>query len=108
MSFDKSALLAALKPVVKDVDVQGFGLVHIKQLSVSENDIVRAAAKPDGSPSAFGLRLVLASVVDDEGQPVFTEADMQILGEASGTKIEALVNHVLEVNGFKSGASEKN
>ncbi len=108
MTFDKTALLAALKPVVTDVQVDGFGLVHVRQLSVAENDAVRAAAKKEAAPSAFGLQLLVASVVDEEGAAVFDATDVAELNAASGSKIDVLINKVLEVNGFKTGATEKN
>ncbi len=100
-------LLAALAPVTTTTEVEGFGTLRIKQLTVGENDAVRATVKKDAAGSEFGLRLLMAAVVDDAGQPVFTLDDMPALLAASGTKIDALIKQVLEINGFK-GSEEKN
>jgi hypothetical protein len=102
MTIDKSALLAALACTTVAMPVEGFGTVNIRQVSVAENDRVRAAIKSDASVphSAFGLQLLIASVVNDDGSPVFTEADLPALQQAAGRKVDKLVEAVLEVNGY--------
>lgn len=100
-------LLAALIPTTSTVDVDGFGPLCIKQLTVAENDVVRASVQKDAAASEFGLRLLVAAVVDDANTPIFTAADLPSLQASSGAKIDGLIKKVLEINGFK-GTDEKN
>lgn len=99
--MDKIALLSALAANVTTVAVDGFGDVRMRQLTVAENDICRAAAKADQAASSeFGLRLVMYSVIDEAGGQVFSEQDLPALRDAGGAKIDALVSKVLEHNGL--------
>jgi hypothetical protein len=108
MSFDKNALLAALKPKTKPVQVEGFGPVQARQLSVAEVTAIRAKLKNDDANDAFGLNLVVMSFIDDDGAPIFTDGDMQELESSSNSAMEALVTVALELNGFKKAAEAKN
>lgn len=107
MTIDKTALLAALACVTVPTTVEGFGTVNVRQVSVAENDRIRAniKANPNAEHSSFGLQLLVASVVDDAGQPVFTADDIPALREAAGRKVDKLVEAVLDVNGY--GGTEK-
>lgn len=102
MTIDKSALLAALACASVTVLVDGFGNVTIRQVSVAENDRIRAGIKadPDAAHSSFGLQLLVASVVDDAGVPVFTADDIPALRQAAGRKVDKLVEAVLDANGY--------
>lgn len=102
MTIDKNALLAALACTTVTVPVQGFGNVSIRQVSVAENDRIRASIKADrdAAHSSFGLRLLVASVVDDSGAPVFTADDIPALLQAAGRKVDNLVEAVLDANGY--------
>lgn len=102
--MDKISLLAALAAAVTTVPVEGFGDVRLRQLSVVESDKARAEAqKQDAEPSEFGLRLLVASVINVDGSPFFTEEDLPALRESAGTKIDSLVAKVLEHNGLSKG-----
>jgi hypothetical protein len=107
-AFNKSALLAALKPKTERVTIDGFGEVGIAQLTVAEVEALRASLKKDGQDNKFALRLVLASVVDEDGARVFDEADLPALEAAGNAPIESLVNKTLQVNGFTPKADAKN
>lgn len=100
--IDKQSLLAALACTVTPVPVDGFGTINMRQVSVAENDAIRAkiGTDKDAPRSQFGLLLLVASVVNDDGTPVFSEADVQALAQSSGRKIDALVEAVLKVNGY--------
>lgn len=107
MSFDKNALLAALKPKTQTVAVDGFGNVNAKQLSVAEVNGIRAKLKDAGdSNDAFGLNLVVLSFVDDEGAAIFTDDDMSALSASSNSAMESLVTVALELNGFKKAEAK--
>ena len=59
--FDKAAFLQAIKPKTTDVDVEGFGPVKLKQLSVAEVEAERAKLKEDKNDD------VVANSVDTYG-----------------------------------------
>lgn len=100
MTIDKTALLAALQATITNVEVEGFGTVALRQITVAENDALRAASKANNPASEFGLRLVVASVVDETGAPVLSAGDVQALRAASGAKVDKLVEAVLRANGY--------
>lgn len=100
MSFDKLALLAALQATTTTVDIDGLGPLNLRQISVAENDQLRASAKKSAAASDFGLRLVVASVVDDTGAPLLGIADLQALQAASGNRVNGLIEAVLMHNGY--------
>jgi hypothetical protein len=97
--ISKLSLLAALKPVITEVDIVGFGMVNIKQLTVAETDDIRKAGKDkEGADSEFGLRMLVGCVVDDMGQALFTEADLPDLRNSGGAKVDALVLATVKAN----------
>lgn len=100
MSFDKSAFFAALKPKVSDVTVEGFGAVHIAQLSVLEVEAIRGVATDDAAKKEIGLRFVVYAVVDDDGARVFSDDDLDQLRASSNEAIESLATAVLKLNGL--------
>jgi len=102
MSLDKTALLAALACTTRTVPVPGFGDITIRQVTVAENDAIRAGIKADPSAphSSFGLQLLIASVVNEEGARVFSADDLPVLQASAGRKIDLLVAAVLEANGY--------
>jgi hypothetical protein len=107
MTIDKALLLAALLPITKTVPVAGFGDVLLRQITVAENDAIREAAKDVNAASEFGLRLLVAAVSNADGTPVFTVDDLPALRASAGTKIDALVKAVLDLNGYQ-GEPAKN
>jgi hypothetical protein len=100
MSFDKSAFFAALKPKTTDYTVDGFGAVHIAQLSVAEVEAIRNAAKTEDAKKEIGLRFIVLAVLDDDGNRVFSDADLDQLRASSNESIEALATAVLKLNGL--------
>ena len=108
MAIDKVALLAALKPKTVNVPVEGFGDITIMQLSVDEADALRANMKTEEEKLKFGLKLVVKSVIDDVGNPVFTNEDLPALNASSNVSLDKIVSAALEANGFKKVADAKN
>lgn len=106
--FDKAAFLQAIKPKTTAVDVDGFGAVTLKQLTVAEVEAQRAKLKEDKSDDAFGLHLLAASMVDESGAAVLSADDLPAIRDASNGVIEMLVLKVLELNGFRKAEAAKN
>jgi hypothetical protein len=107
-SFNKAAFLKALAPKVQRLSVEGFGEVGIAQLTVAEVDALRANLKKGEGDSKFALRLVLASVVDDDGNRVFDEADLPQLEASGSAAVDQLVKQTMQLNGFTPKAEAKN
>ncbi len=104
-----SALLAALMARSTPVEVEGFGTVLVRQITVGENDAIsKIATNKDAPVSEFGLQLLIRAVSDESGAPMFDDADLPALRDASSTKIDKIVKAVLVVNGFQKADEEKN
>jgi hypothetical protein len=83
--------------------------VHVRQITVAENDaIAKIANNKDAAMSEFGLQLLIRAVVDEEGAPLFDDADLPALRDAASTKIDKLVKAVLVANGFQKADEAKN
>ena len=106
--FDKSGLFAALKPKVETVIIEGFGNLAIGQLTVDQVEALRADLKKTDKVDDFGLRLVQLSVLDNEGNRVFDDADLAMLHTSSNSAMDSLVSEALRVNGFRKAADAKN
>lgn len=104
-----SALLAALVAKSTPVEVEDFGAVHVRQITVGENDaIAKIANNKDAPISEFGLQLLIRAVTDESGSPMFDDADLPALRDSASTKIDKLVKAVLVVNGFQKAEEAKN
>lgn len=114
MKIDKAALLAALKPKAQPFEVEGLGTVGIVQLTVGEVEELRAsiktspAEKADAKSYDFGLGLLVACVVDDDGVRMFDVGDIPALVASNQALVDKLVEKALVVNGFKKAEAEKN
>ena len=100
MSLDKSALLAIFAPKIIDQNVPGVGTVRLRELSAPEVSDIREACRTEAQKADFGFLLVIASVVDDTGQPTFSAADLPALRASAQSRIGELVSSVMTVNGF--------
>lgn len=101
--FNRESFFDALSQSITTVQLDGFGPVNLRQISVADADRIRTAAKDEAGefdPTEFGLRLLAASIVSDDGDAVFTDADVKALSAASTAKIDGLIARVLELNGF--------
>lgn len=108
MAFDKVALFMAMKPKTVKVAVDGFGDLTIMQLTVQEADSLRSNMKTDADKQQFGLKLVIKSVIDDVGEPVFNDTDFAELEASANAVLDKIVGVALETNGFKKVADAKN
>lgn len=97
------SLLTSLAPVTKIKTIEGVGNVCVRQVSVRESDDIREKSK-DAAANEFGLRLVIASLVDEGGAPLLTLAELPSLQAAADATMAKLVEAVLEVNGYKKAA----
>ncbi|MDD2728172.1 phage tail assembly chaperone family protein, TAC [Malikia sp.] len=103
--INKSALLAALQPKKRAVEIDGFGTVYVRELSIGEVLEIRQDA--DGK-EVNPLRMVVRSVVDEAGATVFDESDVELLKGTGKTAFEQLMKVSSELNGFARGADAGN
>lgn len=100
-AMTKDEILAAGRPRVVVVDVPGWGAVKLRELSI---DDVGALKDDDGAAST---RLVAASVMNGDGGPMFTVAEIASLaaGRAKPT-MAALVAEIEKLNGLSDAAAK--
>ncbi len=104
-----SKLLAALVVQSTPLEVDDFGTVFVRQLSVAENDVIAKMAKDkDSQPSDFGLQLLLRAVVDEDGNALFDDENLPELRASASSKVDKLVAGVLQINGYTKAAEAKN
>ena len=106
----KSAILAANDLKTQDVDVPEWGgAVRVRAFSGRERDAFEASmVRGDGKDRKVDLtnmraRLVALSVVDEAGQRVFTDEEVDLLGAKSGAALDRVFAVAQELNGL-SGA----
>ena len=106
----KSAILAADDLKNEDVDVPEWGgTVRVRAFSGRERDAFEASlVRGDGKDRKVDLtnmraRLVALTVVDESGQKVFTQDDVDLLGAKSGSALDRVFSVAQKLNGL-SGA----
>lgn len=100
MSLDKTSILGLLKPQIISKDVAGFGNINLIELSAPQVTALRDACKDEETKGDFGFRMVIASVVDAEGNKMFKEEDLPELRSSAQSRIGELVSAAMDVNGF--------
>jgi len=80
------------------IDVAGEP-VTIRELSVADSQGVKRDGEDDTTVS---LRLIVASVVDADGNRAYTDDDIPALQELSLLAMKALIAGIRSLNGFQS------
>lgn len=79
--------------------------VRIREMSVrARSEFIELASK---TGEHAGVWLVRSCVIDDSGNPLFTEEDAKALAEASPEVVEAIASAILEVSGLKKTPEKK-
>lgn len=85
------------------------GSVRVRSLTGRERDRLEASmigknGKADAKSGLtnFRARLVAASVVDDNGAPMFTEADLDALADRSAAALDAIAQAAMRLSGLSS------
>ena len=97
MSIGRAEFLEAAKTEYVEVVVVGLGDVRLRNLSAIEVEDMRTDAD---NPLSFGLRAIIASVVDDAGEQVLQDGDYDQLGRLPLQTIEAVIVEISTLNGF--------
>lgn len=111
MLLSKSAILAAQDLKHRDVEVAEWGgTVRIRCMTGNERNEYEAevlgAHKADdhGRMAALRHKLLAFTIIDESGERVFSDADLEALGKKSKDVIERLFTVAQEVSGL--GAEE--
>lgn len=105
--MDKQAFFAANKPRVTSVDVpDANGTFNFQDFSGDTRDAVMAIARGNGVASDYEAALVIASVVDDSGSPMFTDDDKDALKALNARALSALAVAAMKVNKLGVEAEE--
>jgi len=79
------------------------GSVKIREMTAGKRDWIEAQhATPDGDITTQGLRakFVIASVIDDDGEFMFTEDDTDIIAKMPADAVNEIFLAAQELNGM--------
>jgi hypothetical protein len=106
-NWNKESLLALFKPKTILHPLPDGGQIALQELTVKEIEDARAArtaeekaAGAGGEVTPFGLRLLVLSLVNEDGTRVLSDSDLPALRKAGNGPIESMIGKVLELNGF--------
>ena len=107
MLLSKDQILGADDRSYRDVDVPEWGgNVRIGTMTAAERDAFEASMLPEKGKKQsdkmanFRARFVARCVVDEEGKPLFDQADIVELGRKSANVLSRLFDECRELNGM--------
>ncbi|VVE49425.1 hypothetical protein [Pandoraea terrigena] len=108
----KSAILGALHLKTELVDVPEWGdgvAVLVSEMSGTARDAFYSAREgvPKQSISESQAKLLLATVVDESGAPVFDEGDIEGLRAQSSVALDRIAGVAMRLNGMGPAAVEE-
>lgn len=105
--LSRDAILSASDIKSEDVSVPEWGgTVRVKGLTAAQRDVfesqVMTMRGKDVNVNMAGIRALMASmaIVDDEGKPLFSKADVKALGEKSGAALDRVFEVVTRLSGI--------
>ncbi|WP_205752947.1 hypothetical protein [Cupriavidus oxalaticus] len=111
--LSKAAILAAVDLTTEDIEVPEWGgTVRVAMMSGKARDDFFGRQGEGKVPySQFSASVVVATVVDEAGQPLFDEADIEALRAKSQAAMDRVLAVSLRLNGIGQNATaeaEKN
>lgn len=111
MALTREEILAKrnVRPRVA-VDVPGWGTVHVAKFTARDRDRFEEIVT-GGVPGKVNLRNVRAQVVtllavNEDGTPLFNEADADEIGKLDSDAVQAIVDAGFKLNGLSADALE--
>lgn len=115
--MSKAAILGAADIGFEDIDlsdVPGWGTVRIKDLTAAERDALEAGLTVDVAGGRKGITqkvsldnvraaFCAAALVDEDGNLLFTKADLGALGKKSARALDRIFSRVRQRNGLSDG-----
>lgn len=108
MALNREALTKKVEVAVAELPAPEFGgTVLVKGMTALERTDFERSLQVKGKASPVKMkvlreRLVVACVVDENRQPVFTEADIPLISQMPATFVERIVNKAMELCGMSS------
>lgn len=109
--LSKDEILSAKLPT-REVDVPEWGgAVLVRSMTAFERDkfeMYLQRQKETAGSASFSTRAYVASctIVGEDGQRLFSDEDVQILGQKSAHALDRILDAVLSLSGMESGAIE--
>jgi hypothetical protein len=111
MILDRLSILAASDLATTDVEVPEWGgTVRVRALTGTAREAFgRSLIGPDGKSSTVGYtaKLIAVSVVGEDGKPLFTMDDLEVLGDKCAPALERIADAAESLNKMKAGAIEE-
>ncbi|AYX28485.1 Uncharacterised protein [Burkholderia pseudomallei] len=106
--MNKEQIFAALAPLVHTESIKALdgATLHFKELSGTARDGLYNQISQDDSNSNYEAVLIAATVVDDRGEAVFTEEDVQTLRTCRAPALEEISRIAMRVNKLGAEAQE--
>ncbi len=98
-------LLLKAGPKRRTVEVDGVGEVTVRGLTAGEAAKFHQLQVSDINAAAY--HLLTSAVLDEKGNPMFTEADVEKLADVDSEVINVLVRAILEVSKLVPPSPEK-
>lgn len=105
----KEAILAATDRKTEDVNVPEWGgVVRVSEMSAIDRDHWEATLTADGKINLQNLRARTAAlcIVDDKGQRMFSEKEIEALGRKSASALDRIVKAAQRLNKLTEGDVE--
>lgn len=98
----------------EDVEVPEWGgVVRIRALTAAERDkfeasiVVRKGNKTELNPENMRAKLVALAAIDEEGNRLFTEKDVEVLGRKSAAALDRLFQVAQKLSGLSPESLEE-
>ncbi len=112
--LSKEAILGAQDKATRDVEVPEWGgIVRVRTMSATERDRWESETYGTGKVNSINFRARFAALclIDDKGARMFSDADIEKLGEKSAGALQRVFNAAQELNALSAkdiGDLEKN
>lgn len=114
MLLSREQILGAADLASEIVDCPEWGgQVRVRALSAADRlEIARRVMGENGEPDdkrALDLSIIIPAwcIIDENGQRLFGEADVQALGEKSGVPLQRITEAVQRLSGMDTAATKK-
>lgn len=109
MSITKEMLLNYAKPDIKEIDVPGIGILRVRPVSELRRSQRQAQYfKPNGQADDLQwgrrrLHRMIDQLVDEKGDPLFTDNDIPELVELDSHRLDAIYGALIVVDSAFEG-----
>ncbi|MDR5761956.1 hypothetical protein [Caballeronia sp. LZ035] len=104
----KEQLLSLGQPTVETVNVEGLGEIRVKVMDGFARDALQKTLQEQGtSDSVYFSAVIVATVVDDKGAPMFTTADLDTLRGMSAETVRRIGLACTKVNALGTSQAQE-